>query len=80
MHVRQLLTLAAAVAAGATSVSTLQAQAPAAPPAPQVTVSGVVYGQYQYDLKDSVGAAGVQCRERGPRNFGDEPLGRAAAA
>ena len=60
MHVRQLLTLAAAVAASATSVSTLPAQAPAAlPPAPQVTVSGVVYGQYQYDLKDSVGAAGV---------------------
>ena len=60
MHVRHLLTLAAAVAASATSVSTLEAQAPAAPPpAPQVTVSGVVYGQYQYDLKDSVGAAGV---------------------
>ncbi|OLB49726.1 MAG: hypothetical protein AUI08_07345 [Gemmatimonadetes bacterium 13_2_20CM_2_65_7] len=60
VHVRHLLTLAAAVAASATSVSTLEAQAPAAPPpAPQVTVSGVVYGQYQYDLKDSVGAAGV---------------------
>ena len=59
MHVRQLLTLAAAVAASATSVSTLPAQAPAAPPAPQVTVSAVVYGQYQYDLKDSVGAAGA---------------------
>ena len=28
----------------------------------------------------SVGAAGVQCRERGPRNFGDEPLGTAATA
>jgi hypothetical protein len=27
-----------------------------------------------------VGAAGVQCRERGPRNFGDEPLGTAATA
>ena len=28
----------------------------------------------------SVGAAGVQCRERGPRNFGEVPLGTAATA
>ena len=27
-----------------------------APPAPQVTVGGVVYGQYLYQLKDSLGA------------------------
>lgn len=58
MHVRQLLNLAAPVAAGVMLVSPLTAQAP--PPAPpQVTVGGLVYGQLQYDLKDSVGAAGV---------------------
>jgi hypothetical protein len=58
VHVRQLLNLAAPVAAGVMLVSPLTAQAP--PPAPpQVTVGGVVYGQFQYDLKDSVGAAGV---------------------
>ena len=55
MHVRQLWSTAAAVAASATLVSALQAQAPA----PQVTVTGVVYGQLQYDLKDSVGAGGT---------------------
>jgi len=58
VHVRQLMNLAAAVAASTMVVPTLVAQAP--PPAPpQVTVSGVVYGQFQYDLKDSVGAAGL---------------------
>ena len=52
---RRGLYLAAAAALGA---APLAAQAPA-PAAPQVTVTGVVYGQFQYDLKDSVGAAGV---------------------
>jgi hypothetical protein len=49
------LYLAAAAALGA---APLAAQTPA-PAAPQVTVSGVVYGQFLYDLKDSVGAGGV---------------------
>jgi len=49
------LTLVAAVAASATLVPPLSAQAPAAQ-APQVTVGGVVYGQYLYQLKDSLGA------------------------
>lgn len=53
MHVRPLLSLAA-VAAISLSASTLHAQNP--PPAPQVTVGGVVYGQYLYQLKDSLGA------------------------
>src|SRR5712691_12683533 len=45
------------VAAVATSTAALAAQAPqAAPPPPQVTVGGVVYGQYLYQLKDSLGA------------------------
>jgi hypothetical protein len=37
-------------------------------------------GRQAVDVRGSVGAAGVQCRERGPRNFGDEPLGTAATA
>ena len=41
-----------AAAAGAVPLATQQA----APPAPQVTVGGVVYGQYLYQLKDSLGA------------------------
>src|SRR5438876_5215011 len=44
------------VAAVATSTAALAAQAPQAPPAPQVTVGGVVYGQFLYQLKDSLGA------------------------
>lgn len=49
MHVRSLLVLAAFLPTG------LYAQAQAAQ-APQVTVGGVVYGQYLYQLKDSLGA------------------------
>ncbi len=49
MHVRSLLILAAVLPTG------LYAQAQAAQ-APQVTVGGVVYGQYLYQLKDSLGA------------------------
>lgn len=49
MHVRSLLVLAALLPA------TLYAQAQAAQ-APQITVGGVVYGQYLYQLKDSLGA------------------------
>jgi len=45
------------VAAVVTSPAALAAQGPqAAPPAPQVTAGGVVYGQYLYQLKDSLGA------------------------
>src|SRR2546423_955500 len=44
------------VAAVATSTAALAAQAPQAPAAPQVTVGGVVYGQFLYQLKDSLGA------------------------
>ena len=44
------------VTAVATSTAALAAQAPQAPPAPQVTVGGVVYGQFLYQLKDSLGA------------------------
>src|SRR5256886_2362848 len=44
------------VAAVATSTAPLAAQAPQAPPGPQVTVGGVVYGQFLYQLKDSLGA------------------------
>src|SRR3989449_9540731 len=45
------------VAAVATSNAALAAQAPqAAPPPPQVTVGGVVYGQSLDQLKDSLGA------------------------
>ncbi len=69
MHVRQVLSLAAAFAASATAVSTLRAQAPASPPAPQVTVSGVVYGQFQYDVKDSIGAAGVNLGKQNQFSF-----------
>lgn len=58
MQVRSLLNLAA-VTAGTILVPSLAAQAPAAPTPPQVTVSGVVYGQFQYDLQDSIGAAGL---------------------
>ncbi len=44
------------VAAVATSTAALAAQTPQAPAAPQVTVGGVVYGQFLYQLKDSLGA------------------------
>ena len=52
MHVRPLLSLAAAGALSAMSATGLSAQAQA-PQAPQVTVSGVSYLQYLYQLKDS---------------------------
>ena len=51
MHVRPLLSLAAAGALSALSATALCAQAPAQ--APQVTVSGVSYLQYVYQLKDT---------------------------
>jgi len=47
--------LGVAVVAAAGGVVPLTAQQ-TAPPPPQVTVSGVVYGQYVYQLKDSLGA------------------------
>src|SRR5437667_3693 len=47
--------LGVAVVAAAGGVVPLTAQQ-TAPPPPQVTVSGVVYGQYLYQLKDSLGA------------------------
>ena len=47
--------LAVAVVAAAGGVVPVTAQQ-TAPPSPQVTVSGVVYGQYLYQLKDSLGA------------------------
>ena len=53
MHVRQLLSIAAAVAASTTLVCAAQAQAPAPAPAPTVTVTGVAYVQYVYQLKDT---------------------------
>src|SRR2546425_11761140 len=46
--------LGVAVVAAAGGVVPLTAQQ-TAPPPPQVTVSGVVYGQYVYQLKDSLG-------------------------
>ena len=52
MHVRPLLSLAAAGALSAMSATGLSAQAQA-PQAPQVTVSGVSYLQYLYQLKDT---------------------------
>ncbi len=55
MHARSLLSLAAAGALSAMLAGGLRAQAPAAQ-APQVTVGGVVYGQYLYQLKDSLSA------------------------
>lgn len=55
MHVRPLLTLAAAGVLSATLATSLRAQTPASQ-APQVSVNGVVYGQYLYQLKDSLGA------------------------
>ncbi|HTI06786.1 MAG TPA: hypothetical protein VL549_15900 [Gemmatimonadales bacterium] len=54
MHVRPLLSLAAAGAVSAMLASALRAQTPATP-APQVTVSGVSYLQYVYQLKDTAG-------------------------
>lgn len=51
MHARLLAALVMLAVSGVSA----QAQAPAAQ-APQVTVSGVVYGQYLYQLKDSLGA------------------------
>jgi hypothetical protein len=47
--------LGVAIAAAAAGAAPLAAQQ-TAPPAPQVTVTGVVYGQYLYQLKDSLGA------------------------
>ena len=47
--------LGVAVVAAAVGVVPVTAQQ-TAPPPPQVTVSGVVYGQYLYQLKDSLGA------------------------
>src|SRR5438132_2465092 len=47
--------LGVAVVAAAAGVVPVTAQQ-TAPPPPQVTVSGVVYGQYLYQLKDSLGA------------------------
>src|SRR3989475_9690508 len=47
--------LGVAVVAAAGGVVPVTAQQTAAPP-PQVTVSGVVFGQYLYQLKDSLGA------------------------
>ena len=52
MHVRPLLSLAAAGALSAMLATRVRAQAPAAQ-APQVTVSGVSYLQYLYQLKDT---------------------------
>ena len=52
MHVRPLLSLAAAGALSTMSATGLSAQAQA-PQAPQVTVSGVSYLQYLYQLKDT---------------------------
>ena len=49
MHVRPMLILAAIL------TTSLQAQAQAPQP-PQVTVGGIVYGQFLYQLKDSLGA------------------------
>ena len=51
-----LRSISAAMALGASAVLPVAAQQAAAPPA--VTVGGVVYTQYQYDLKDSTDAAG----------------------
>src|SRR5256885_1267788 len=47
--------LGVAVVAAAVGVVPVTAQQ-TAPPPPQVTVSGAVYGQYLYQLKDSLGA------------------------
>jgi len=49
------LALGVAVVAAAGGMVPVTAQQ-TAPPSPQVTVSGVVYGQYLYQLKDSLGA------------------------
>jgi len=54
VHARLSQTLVAMAAVGAFSMPAA-AQAPAAQ-APQLTVGGVVYGQYLYQLKDSLGA------------------------
>src|SRR6266446_8592024 len=50
--IRLALGVAVAAAAGMVPVTAQQT----APPPPQVTVGGVVYGQYLYQLKDSLGA------------------------
>ena len=55
MHARLSQTLVAMAALSVFSVSAAAQQA-AAPAAPQLTVGGVVYGQYLYQLKDSLGA------------------------
>src|SRR3989440_7528573 len=51
--IRRALGVAVVAATGGVGPLTPQQ---AAPPPPQVTVSGVVYGQYVYQLKDSLGA------------------------
>src|SRR5207247_6269967 len=51
--IRRALGVAVVAAAGGVVPVTAQQTAP---PPPQVTVSGVVYGQYLYQLKDSAGA------------------------
>src|SRR3989475_787758 len=51
--IRRALGVAVVAAAGGVVPVTAQQTAP---PSPQVTVSGVVYGQYLYQLKDSLGA------------------------
>src|SRR2546430_6822846 len=51
--IRRALGVAVVAAAGGVVPVTAQQTAP---PPPQVTVSGVVYGQYLYQLKDSLGA------------------------
>ena len=52
MHVRHLLTLVTAVAISTTLVPVSHAQAPATP-APQVSVTGVAYTGFVYQLKDT---------------------------
>ena len=51
--IRRALGVAVVAAAGGMVPVTAQQTAP---PPPQVTVGGVVYGQYLYQLKDSLGA------------------------
>ncbi len=55
MHARLVAALCALSAAALPAL----AQTPAAQAPPPVTVGGLVYGQYQYNLQDSIGAAGL---------------------
>jgi hypothetical protein len=57
VHARLVLWIPALAAVSALAGRPAAAQAPAAPAAPQVTVSGVGYAQFLYQLKDSVGPA-----------------------